>query len=121
MVFVSYSTSDLQQGFSAVVSLSIDTSGINPVLVTQGYADTLLSSPTHLLTDPKGLRLYVGQTNGANGQTYNGALVYDASSLALLGSAGGSGGGRGDSIAIDPQAGFFFDGWGTFEASSTVA
>lgn len=113
LVFVGYGTSDVQPIFSAVVSLSIDTSGARPILVTQTYADSLVSYPNQLLIDSKRLHLYVGRSNGANGQIYNGALVYDASSLALLGSAGGTNGGAGRSIAVDPQSRFFFNGRGS--------
>jgi 6-phosphogluconolactonase (cycloisomerase 2 family) len=88
-LFVGYYLGDIQ-GLSSVVSLVIDTSGPNPVLVTQ--QSTPISSggtPLQLLTDPKGLRLYVGLNHGQNGLQVGGAEVYSIDSatgaLGLLG------------------------------------
>jgi 6-phosphogluconolactonase (cycloisomerase 2 family) len=114
-VFVGYSIGDIQ-GLSAVVSLSINTSGPNPLLVTEQSISLASGAlPIQLLTDPKGLHLYVGRTNGQNGQLLGGAEVYLIDSvLGTLSYAGvadiSTDSGR--SIAIDPQGRFFFAGWG---------
>ncbi len=114
-VFVGYYDGDFPL-YSSVVSLAIGTSGSSPVLVTQ--QSTWLSSggaPIQLLTDPKGLRLYVGLSQGQNGLEVGGAEVYsiDPSSgaLSFKGLADTSAG-RGHSNAMDPQGRFFFAGWG---------
>jgi len=97
-------------GSSSVVSLAIDTSGPSPVLVTQ--QSTSLSSggaPIQLLTDPKGLRLYVGLSQGQNGLEVGGAEVYSinpsSGALSFNGLADTSAG-RGHSNAMDPGAVF---------------
>jgi len=86
------------------------------VLVTQ--QSTSLSSggaPIQLLTDPKGLRLYVGLSQGQNGLEVGGAEVYSinpsSGALSFNGLADTSAG-RGHSNAMDPQGRFFFAGWG---------
>ena len=114
-VFVGYYDGDFV-GSSSVVSLAIDTSGSSPVLVTQ--QSTYLSSggaPIQLLTDPKGLRLYVGLSQGQNGLEVGGAEVYSinpsSGALSFNGLADTSAG-RGHSNAMDPQGRFFFAGWG---------
>src|ERR1700731_3746922 len=77
----------------------------------------IASAPIGMVTDPRGLHLYVGL--GKNPST----LVQDAGtnvytidpvtgSLAFTGTAGNAIS-AGKSIAIDPQGRFFFDGWGT--------
>jgi hypothetical protein len=74
-VFVGYYDGDLV-GSSSVVSLAIDTSGSSPVLVTK--QSTGLSgggAPIQLLTDPRGLRLYVGMSQGQEGLEVGGAEV----------------------------------------------
>ncbi len=114
-VFVGYYDGDFV-GSSSVVSQAIDTSGSSPVLVTQ--QSTSLSSggaPIQLLTDPKGLRLYVGLSQGQNGLEVGGAEVYSinpsSGALSFNGLADTSAG-RGHSNAMDPQGRFFFAGWG---------
>lgn len=114
-VFVGYAFGDFQ-GQSAVVSLSIDTSNPNnPVLVTQQSTDFSIGEPLQLLTDPKGLHLYVGLKQGQNGQMVGGADVYSIDSstgrLSYMGIADISAG-YGRSTAIDPVGRFFFAGWG---------
>lgn len=114
-VFVGYSNGDFQ-GSSSVVSLTIDTSGPNPFLVTkQSIAPNIGGQPIQLLSDPKGLHLYVGQTQGQNGQLVGGADVYSIDSstgtLSFTGVVDISAG-LGRSIAIDPQGRFMFVGWG---------
>jgi centrosomal CEP192-like protein/lactonase family protein with 7-bladed beta-propeller len=114
-VFVGYYLGDVQ-GLSSVVSLAIDTSGPNPVLVTQQSTPIFSGgNPVELLTDPKGLRLYVGLRFGQNGLQIGGAEVYSIDSstgaLGYLGLADAPpGDGRSD--AIDVQGRFFFAGWG---------
>jgi 6-phosphogluconolactonase (cycloisomerase 2 family) len=77
----------------------------------------IASAPIGMVTDPKGLHLYVGL--GLNPST----LVQDAGtnvytidpvtgSLAFTGTAGNATS-AGRSIAIDSKGRFFFDGWGT--------
>ncbi len=76
----------------------------------------IASAPIGVLTDPRGLHLYVGL--GQNPST----LVEDAGTnvytidpvtgrLSFTGTAGNATS-AGKSIAIDPQGRFFFDGWG---------
>src|SRR5258707_11051567 len=77
----------------------------------------IASSPIGMVTDPKGLHLYVGLgLNRSTGVQDGGTNVYSidpvTGTLGLAGSAG-SGASAGRSIAIDPQARFFFDGSGT--------
>ena len=117
-VYVGYYDGDVL-GSGSVISLTIDTSGSSPVLVTQ--QSTWLSrggAPGQLLADPKGLRLYVGMTQGQQGLNalqIGGAEVYSIdSSTGILSSVGFAdiSAGLGRSIAMDPQGRFFFGGWG---------
>ncbi len=117
-VFVGYAFGDFQ-GQSAVVTLSIDTSvPTNPVLLTQQSTDFLVGEPLQLLTDRKGLHLYVGLREDQNLQLVGGADVYSidsaTGSLGFLGTADKSAG-SGRAIAIDPAGRFFFAGWGFHE------
>jgi hypothetical protein len=101
------------QGPSSVVSLAIDTSGTSPILLT--VASVFLTnsggSPIQLLTDSKGLHLYVGLGISSSGILVGGAEVYSIDSstgnLSFRGMA--------DSLlsfgrdyAIDLQDRFFF-------------
>jgi 6-phosphogluconolactonase (cycloisomerase 2 family) len=77
----------------------------------------ILSAPIGLLTDAKGLHLYVGLGfNPSTGVDDGGTIVYSIDPvtgiLVFNGSAGNSSS-AGRSIAIDPRGRFFFDGWGT--------
>jgi 6-phosphogluconolactonase (cycloisomerase 2 family) len=77
----------------------------------------IASSPIGMVTDPKGLHLYVGLgLNRSTGVQDGGTNVYSidpvTGTLGLTGTAG-SGASAGRSIAIDPQGRFFFDGSGT--------
>ncbi len=117
-LFVGYAFGDFQ-GQSAVVTLSIDTSvPTNPVLLTQQSTDFLVGEPLQLLTDAKGLHLYVGLRDSQNLQMAGGAHVYSidsaTGSLSSLGTADSSAG-SGRSTAIDPAGRFFFAGWGLHE------
>ena len=114
-VFVGYYDGDIL-GLSSVVSLTIDTSGSSPILVTQ--QSTYLPSggaPYQLLADPKGLRLYVGMRDGQNHQPTGETDVYSidplTGALSFVGIAN-VGAGRGRTIAMDPQGRFLFAGWG---------
>jgi 6-phosphogluconolactonase (cycloisomerase 2 family) len=114
-LFVGYFLGDIQ-GSSAVVSLAIDTSGLNPVLAAKHNIQTNSGgAPAQLLADPKGLRLYVGLSRGQNGLQVGGAEVYsiDPSSGALSYSGiADSPPAEGRSVAIDPRGRFFYVGWG---------
>ena len=75
------------------------------------------SAPIGLVTDLKGLHLYVGLGfNPSTGVDDGGTIVYSidpvTGMLAVSGSAG-NGIIAGRSMAIDPRGRFFFDGWGT--------
>src|SRR5260370_1856493 len=114
-LFVGYYLGDIQ-GLSAVVSLAIDTSGPNPVLLTKHSIQTNSGgAPAQLLTDPKGLRLYVGLSRGQNNLQVGGAEVYSidtaSGALGFLGIAD-SPPAEGRSVALDPRGRFFFVGWG---------
>jgi len=114
-LFVGYYFGDFQ-GSSAVVTLSINTSGSSPALITESTIPTNSGgAPAQLLTDPKGIRLYVGLSHGQNNREVGGAEVYsiDPSSGALgyLGIADNPPA-EGRSVALDPLDRFFFVGWG---------
>jgi 6-phosphogluconolactonase (cycloisomerase 2 family) len=115
-LFVGYFLGDIQ-GRSAVVSLAIDTSGSSPVLITKQSIQLhdYTAAPAQLITDPKGLRLYVGLTHGQNAQQAGGAEVYSIDSvsgaLGYLGMAD-SPPADGRSYAMDLRGRFFFVGWG---------
>jgi 6-phosphogluconolactonase (cycloisomerase 2 family) len=112
-LFVGYFAGDFQ-GFSAVVSLAIDSSGASPVLLTQQSIPTNSGgAPVQLLTDPKGLRLYVGLSHGQNNLQVGGAEVYSIdSSTGNLGYIGMADmlPADGQSYAIDPGDRFFYAG-----------
>ena len=115
-LFVGYYMSGIQ-GSSAVVTLAIDTSGLNPVLLTTHTIETTDSggAPAQLLADPKGLRLYVGLSRGQNGLQVGGAEVYSidpaSGALGFMGFADRPPA-EGRSVAMDPLGRFFFVGWG---------
>ncbi len=77
----------------------------------------IASAPIGMVSDPKGLHLYVGLgLNPSTGVQYAVTNVYSIDPvtgvLGLRGTAGNAIS-AGRSIAIDPQGRFFFDGWGT--------
>ena len=114
-LFVGYFLGDIP-GLSAVVSLAIDTSGLSPVLITQHSIQTNTGgAPAQLLTDPKGLHLYVGLSQGQNKLQIGGAEVYSidpaSGTLGYLGLAD-SPPAVGRSLALDPLDRFAFVGWG---------
>lgn len=101
---------------AAVTPLAIDAANLQLTL-TPALSMDISGAPVQMLSDPKGLRLYVGfGPNTQSGQQLAGTTVYsiDASTGALNpnGTAGG-GSDSGRCIAIDPQGRFFFDGWGS--------
>lgn len=121
-LFVGFFSGDLP-GNSAVVSLAINTSSSAPALSTIQTLD-LLAAPLQLFTDPKGLRLYAGTTQGPNGMAVGGAEVFSIDSstgmLANVGTAD-SLANNGLSYAIDPQNRFFFAAGHDFLQSCTIS
>jgi hypothetical protein len=102
------------QGESSVVSLSINTSGSSPALQTlQSLAMGSRGAPTQLLSDPKGLHLYVGLSHGQNSVPLGGAEVYSIdSSTGQLAYQGVADTLNTDGLryAIDPGDRFFYAG-----------
>jgi len=114
-LFVGYYLGDIQ-GSSAVVTLAIDPSGLNPALLAAHSIETNSGgAPAQLLTDPKGLRLYVGLSRGQNNLQIGGAEVYSidpaSGALSFMGFADNPPA-EGRSVAMDPLGRFFFVGWG---------
>jgi len=108
-LFVGYFNGSLP-GDSAIASLAINTSGSSPALVPIQSQDTL-GAPIQLLTDPKGLHLYVGLSQGPNGAVNGGAIVFaiDAATGMLLNQGTADTLlNNGSSYAIDPRDRFFF-------------
>jgi 6-phosphogluconolactonase (cycloisomerase 2 family) len=114
-LFVGYKSGNLL-GQSAVNTFRIDTNNLQ--LIQVASAD-IRSSPVGLLTDPKGLHLYVGLgPNPTTGMPDSGTLVYSIDPLSGNLSFNGSAGGEsraGRCIGMDPQGRFFFDGRGSAE------
>jgi 6-phosphogluconolactonase (cycloisomerase 2 family) len=112
-LFVGYLSGDFL-GQSSVVSLAINTSGSSPGLLTQQSIPTAsLGAPAQLLTDPKGLHLYVGLTHGQNTVSVGGAEVYSIDpATGKLGYQGMADmlNADGLSYAIDPGDRFFYAG-----------
>jgi 6-phosphogluconolactonase (cycloisomerase 2 family) len=105
---------------SAILVYQIDSATPALVAPSAGAGRTDISSPPiGMVTDPKGLFLYVGLgPNSALGTLLGSANVYpiDTQSGELIGP--GSAGNlhpRERAMAIDPQGRFLFDGWGTTE------
>ena len=100
-------------GQGAVNTFLIDASHLQLV---QAASTDIRSSPVGLLSDPKGLWLYVGLgPNPTTGIQDSGTLVYSidplTGNLTLNGSAGGQSE-TGRCIGMDPQGRYFFDGRG---------
>src|SRR5947207_8437971 len=117
-LYVGYSNGN-SNTTSALAPFAID--GVNQrlVLTPQLRLDFANGAPMQMLSDPKGLRLYVGIGPAPNQSTPGaGTLVYaiDASN-GVLTQNGNAGGGSewGRAIAIDAQGRFFFDAWGQTE------
>ena len=101
---------------AAVTPLAIDSTN-RQLILTPALSYDISGTPVQMLSDPKGLHLYVGLgANTQSGQQLAGTTVYsiDSATGALFvdGTAGG-GSTNGRCIAIDPQGRFFFDGWGS--------
>ena len=117
-LYVGYSNGD-STTMSALVPFAIDAANLQLVLTPQLSLDFASGAPIQMVTDPKGLRLYVGigpapyqSTPGAGTAVYS----IDAAS-GVLTQTGNSGGGSelGRAIAMDAQGRFFFDAWGQTE------
>jgi 6-phosphogluconolactonase (cycloisomerase 2 family) len=112
-LFVGYKFGNFS-GQGAVNTFLIDA---NNLQLVQAASTDIRSSPVGLLTDPKGLWLYVGLgPNPATGNPDSGTLVFSidplSGNLTFNGSAGGEGE-TGRCIGMDPQGRFFFDGRGS--------
>ena len=81
----------------------------------------IASAPIGMVSDPRGVHLYVGLgLNPSTGMQAAGTNVYSINPITgVLGFTGSAGNAisAGRSIAIDPQARFFFDGWGTIQGT----
>ncbi len=116
-LYVGYASGD-SNSTSAVVPFSVDAANLKLVLTPQLILDFTNGAPIQMLSDPKGLRLYVGFGAGNQPTPAAGTIVYsiDASNgvLTQLGNAGG-GSENGRAIAMDARGRFFFDAWGQSE------
>jgi hypothetical protein len=107
------------QGESAVIEYQIDSSTprLIPPSTVAGNTD-IPSAPLAIVTDPKGLYLYVGlgpnPTLAAQPGTTNVYPIDGQLPSSPLGTAGGLNQHE-RAIAIDPRGRFFFDGWGSNE------
>ena len=115
-LYVGYQFGNLSS-LGAINEYSIDAANQQLVSLSGQPTTDIASSPIGMVTDAKGLHLYVGLgLNRSTGVQDGGTNVYSidpvTGTLGLVGSAG-SGVSPGRSIAIDPQARFFFDGSGT--------
>ncbi len=101
----------------AVNEYLIDATNLQLVPLPAQPTTDIASAPIGIVTDPKGLHLYVGLgQNPSTGVQDAGTNVYSidpvTGALAYIGTAGNAMS-AGRTIAIDPQGRFFFDGWGT--------
>src|SRR6267378_2611457 len=104
-------------GRGAINEYFIDAANRQLVPLPGQLTTEIASAPIGLVSDLKGLHLYVGLgPNPSTGVDDGGTVVYSidpvTGMLAVSGSAG-NGIIAGRSIAIDPRGRFFFDGWGT--------
>jgi 6-phosphogluconolactonase (cycloisomerase 2 family) len=104
-------------GQGAINEYLIDAANQQLVPLSGQPTTDIASAPIGIISDPKGLHLYVGLgLNPSTGLQDAGTNVYSINPvtgvLGLTGTAG-SAISAGRSIAIDPQGRFFFDGWGT--------
>lgn len=114
-LYVGYSFGNFTN-FSAINAYAIDSANLQLIPLTAQPTTDIASSPIGMLTDSKGLHLYVGLgVNPWTGMQDAGTNVYSidpvTGALGLQGTAGNAIV-DGRSIAIDPQGRFFFDGWG---------
>ena len=104
-------------GEGAINEYLIDTANQQLVPLSAQPTTDIASAPIGMVTDPKGLHLYVGLgLNPSTGVQDAGTNVYSIDPVTgVLGLTGTPGNAisAGRSIAIDPQGRFFFDGWGT--------
>jgi 6-phosphogluconolactonase (cycloisomerase 2 family) len=116
-LYVGYASGNVLPS-AAVTPFAIDAANLQLTL-TPALSFDITGTPVQMLSDPKGLHLYVGLgPNAQSGQQLAGTSVYsiDAPTGALfLNGAAGGGSDTGRCIAIDPQGRFFFDGWGANE------
>jgi 6-phosphogluconolactonase (cycloisomerase 2 family) len=103
-------------GQGAVNEYLIDAGNLQLVPLPGQPTTDLASSPVGLLSDPKGLHLYVGLgLNFGTGVQDAGTIVYSINPVSGILSPAGLAGNAitaGQSIAIDPLGHFFFDSWG---------
>jgi len=104
-------------GRGAINEYFIDAANRQLVPLPGQLTTEIASAPIGLVSDLRGLHLYVGLgPNPSTGVDDGGTVVYSidpvTGMLAVSGSAG-NGFIAGRSIAIDPRGRFFFDGWGT--------
>ena len=101
----------------AVNEYLIDAANLQLVPLPGQQTTDIASAPVGVVTDPRGLHLYVGLGQNPSTQVQDaGTNVYSidpvTGALAYVGTAGNAVS-AGRSIAIDPRGRFFFDGWGT--------
>jgi 6-phosphogluconolactonase (cycloisomerase 2 family) len=112
-LFVGYKFGNFS-GQGAVNTFLIDA---NNLQLVQAASTDIRSSPVGLLTDPKGLWLYVGLgPNPTTGVQDSGTLVFSIDPLSGKLTFNGSAGGQSETgrcIGMDPQGRFFFDGRGS--------
>jgi 6-phosphogluconolactonase (cycloisomerase 2 family) len=113
-LYVGYRLGNLL-GQGAIDEYSIDAANLQLVPLTAQPTTDIPSSPVGMLSDAKGLHLYVGLgLNAGTGTQDGGTNVYSIDPitgiLVLTGAAGNAQPG-GKSIAIDPLGRFFFDSW----------
>jgi 6-phosphogluconolactonase (cycloisomerase 2 family) len=100
-------------GRSTVVSLAIDTSGSSPILSAVSLPSAAVfpsGAPIKLLSDSKGLHLYVGMSVAQNGASASGPEVYSIDGTGNLSFQGTAPNPENDGFdfAIDPQDRFVF-------------
>src|SRR5579864_1894341 len=103
-------------GQGALNEYLIDATNLQLVSLPGQATTDIPSSPIGMVSDPKGLHLYVGLgENATTGMQDAGTNVYSIDPVTgILGLAGAAGNAQvgGRSIAIDPLGHFFFDSWG---------
>src|ERR1700688_4183300 len=113
-LYVGYSFGNFS-GLGALNEYSIDAAHLQLVPLSAQPTTDIPSSPVGMLSDAKGLHLYVGLgpnigTGGQDGGTDVYSIDPMTGVLVLTGAAGNAQLG-GKSIAIDPLGRFFFDSW----------
>jgi 6-phosphogluconolactonase (cycloisomerase 2 family) len=123
-LYVGYRLGNLV-GHGAINEYSIDAANLQLVLLSAQPTTDIPSSPIGMLSDAKGLHLYVGLgLNAGTGMQDGGTNVYSIDpvkgALLLMGAAGNTQLG-GKSIALDPLGRFFFDSWSLTAAGIDTA